>query len=162
MSDSLRDQLKQAGFTEKTPKARTDKKPKGKRNTSHNKARQKENGTDRTKQAATAVAARKTQKIAITELINEHQIKKFAGESVYSYTLEKKIRQLFVSDEARTKLISGEWVITRLNGATYLVPDNTGKAIVEINPQWLVVSSQDDNDSSDEYKEHPVPDDLQW
>ncbi len=158
MSDSLRDQLKQAGFTEKTPKARNNKKPKGQRN----KARQKENDADRTKQAAAAIAARKAQKIAITELINEHQIKKFAGESVYSYSLEKKIRQLFVSDEARTKLISGEWVITRLNGATYLVPDNTGKAILEINPQWMVVSSRNDNDSSDEYKEHPVPDDLQW
>ena len=166
MSDSLRDQLKQAGFAEKKPKARNNKKPNGQRNTSrntsHNKARHSANDADSTKQAEAAVAARRAQKVAITELINEHQIKNFAGESVYSYTLEKKIRQLFVSDNARIKLISGEWVITRLNGATYLVPNTTGKAILEINPQWLVVSSQDDSDSSDEYKEHPVPDDLQW
>ncbi len=160
MSDSLRDQLKQAGFTETTPKARNPKKTNKPRDNSRKKTLNA--ATSKSKQAEAAIAARKAQKLKITELINEHQIKKFAGESVYSYTLEKKIRQLFVSDDARVKLISGEWVITRLNGASYLVPETTGKAILEINPQWLVVSSQDDNDTSDEYNEHPVPDDLQW
>ncbi|MEE9334020.1 MAG: DUF2058 family protein [Granulosicoccaceae bacterium] len=163
MSDSLRDQLKQAGFAETKPKARHIKKPDKPRYTPHTKTRQTTNdAANKAKQADAAIAARKAQKIAITELIDEHQIKKFAGESVYSYTLEKKIRQLFVNDDARINLISGEWVITRLNGATYLVPNAAGTAILKINPQWLVVSSQGDNDSDDEYKEHPVPDDLQW
>lgn len=151
MSDSLRDQLKQAGFAEKKPKAR------------NNKASSTASAAAQTsKRKAQAVANRIAQKTAITELINEHQLKKFAGESVYSYSLEKKIRQLFVTNDARTKLINGECVITRLNGATYLVPEVIGKAILTINPQWLVVSAKDDNNDSDEYNDFPVPDDLQW
>ena len=150
MSDSLRDQLKQAGFAEKKPKVR------------NNKPGKASGAAQTSKRKAQAVADRKAQKAAISELINEQQIKKFAGESVYSYSLEKKIRQLFVTDDARAKLINGEWVITRLNGATYLVPEPTGTAILALNPQWLVVSSNDDNNGNEEYNDFPVPDDLQW
>jgi len=164
MSDSLRDQLKQAGFTETKPKPRNNKKSNSKhsRNHSSNTAGKAHKAKQAQADKASEIAARKVKKNAITELINEHHIKKFAGESAYSYTLDKKIRQLFVTDEARVKLISGEWVITRLNGTTHLIPQPTGDAILAINPQWLIVSSQNDGDNDDDYNEHPVPDDLQW
>jgi len=161
MSDSLRDQLKQAGFVEKTPKPRPKKKP----NTKHKKsggAAKQAAVEEAAKKAEAEKTARKAQKAKISDIIEKTQIKKFEGDSVYSYTLDKKIRQIHVTDEARTKLIAGDWVITRLNGSTYLIPDENGKAILEINPQWVVVSSKDDDSSTDEYNDFPVPDDLQW
>ncbi len=160
MSDSLREQLKQAGFVDKTPKPRNKKKNSGQR--VKNQQYAKDQALSKTALATIDREKRRAQKLAITTLIDEHKIKEFAGEGVYAYSLDKKIRQLFVNDAARVKLINGEWVITRLNGATHLIPQDTGKAILEINPQWLVVSSSDDKSNDDEYNEFPVPDDLQW
>jgi len=168
MSDSLRDQLKQAGFTEKPTKPRPKKKHNSPRNTKRNNSqnaathKQRSAEADKKQKLDADKAARKAQKAAISEIIEQTQIKKFAGENVYSYTLDKKIRQIHVTTEARTKLISGDWCITRLNGATYLIPSDSGKAIIDINPQWLVVSSTDEDTGTDDYNEFPVPDDIQW
>jgi uncharacterized protein YaiL (DUF2058 family) len=162
MSDSLREQLQRAGFVDKTP----DKPPKKKNKRSGQRAknaRSRQEQVDSKAQVAEAERQkRKTQKLAISALIDEQKIKEFAGDSAYAYTLEKKIRQLFVTDAARAKLISGEWVITRLNGVTHLVPKDTGAAILDINPKWLVVTSEDKTRDDDDYEDFPVPDDLQW
>ncbi len=161
MPDSLREQLQRAGFVDKTPN-----KPRNKKNKKNHRAKNPQSGKEQTDSKVQLAEAerekRKNQKLAISKLIDEHKIKDFAGESAYAYTLEKKIRQLFVTDTARKKLISGEWVITRLNGATHLVPKEAGAAILEINPQWLVVSSEDKTKEDDDYEDFPVPDDLQW
>lgn len=161
MPDSLREQLQRAGFVDKTPN-----KPRNKKNKKAHRAKTAQSGKAQSDNKAQLAEAerqkRKAQKLAISKLIDEHKINEFTGESAYAYTLDKKIRQLFVSDTAREKLISGEWVITRLNGATHLVPKETGSAILEINPQWLVVSSEDKTKDDDDYEEFPVPDDLQW
>lgn len=191
MSDSLRDQLLQAGFKpaakppqKKHPKKKS-KRPSGTRSGS---AR---GGTDKPtastgKPSGTAgkpsgkkqpiinelseierleAIARKEKKQQITALIEADAVKDHKGDAVYSYMAGNKVRQMFVSEECRQKLANSELVITRLNGNTWLIPPATGEAILAINPEWAVISNKDNPESGstdDDYAEFQIPDDLQW
>jgi len=55
-------------------------------------------------------------------------------------------------------------VITRLNGATYLIPAETGEKVRALNPDWVVIAPGDEQSSEvdDEYADYQVPDDLTW
>ena len=175
MSDSLRDQLLKAGFSK--PKAdptkpKQRKSPHPKRLRSPNKTgphpnAQRRQSVDSTqaKQATldATVAQRKQQKAQIKTLIEATAIKDFKGEIVYRFTLQKRIRELHISENTHKQLVADELVITRLNGSTYLVPAKTGQEIILINPDWAIVVPTDaSTDTSEDYNDFPVPDDLQW
>jgi len=101
-------------------------------------------------------------------LIDENKTDPWKGETVYRYTVDKKIRELYVSEDVHPKLTSREFAVTRYNGETFVVPRDTGLKIKEINQQWSVFNLEDNessatSDSSDQqYSEYQVPDDLQW
>lgn len=101
-------------------------------------------------------------KAAIQTLIDTHALKNFKGEEIYRFTLQNKIRELLVTDEVRKQLANAELAITRLNGATRLVPVTVAGEIREINPQWVVFLSSDNDSSGDDDEEFPIPDDLIW
>ncbi|MFK8080191.1 MAG: DUF2058 family protein [Granulosicoccus sp.] len=105
---------------------------------------------------------RRAMKAAMQALIEKCSIKDFKGEEIYRFTLQNKIRELLVSESHRKQLANGELAITRLNGATCLVPAQTVIEIRKINPQWLVFLATDVEDSSDDDDEFPIPDDLVW
>lgn len=166
MSDSLRDQLLQAGFSE-TRKKKTAKKKPGSHATKQRDDQAKRQADKRAEQAnkeAAEVAQRKATKAKIKSLIEGSRIEEFKGESVYRFILGKRIRELHVSEAIREKLNEGSFVITRLNGKTEIVPADTAKAIEAINPDWAIVRPGSDTDESedDEYSDYKVPDDLQW
>lgn len=174
MSDSLRDQLLQAGFKKPAKDA-----AKKQVNRSQSKRKPNQTGQQRAKQvsapsvreprpnsktiADAAAAARKAIKDQIKTLIEEVQIKEFAGETVYRFTLQNRIRELHVAETIRTQLVEGSLTITRLNGTTRLVPSDAVAKIQALNPDWAIVSSTStSSDIEDGYDEFPVPDDIVW
>jgi len=168
MSDSLRDQLIAAGFD--APKKPDNKAGKNKKN---NKPKRK--GTTTKKPAVksnqknapdAAALERKKLKAQIKELIDTHKLEDWKGEVTYRYTVEKRIRELYVNEAAHKQLTEREVAITRLNGDTFLVPQTTATDIVKINPQWSVFNTDKDKEEKppvdDGYSDFQVPDDLKW
>ena len=169
MSDSLRDQLLKAGFSESRPTSRERKR---KQRHASSKSSAQRRGTARggnKKQASSdgidtaEQEKRKATKRQIKALIDEQAIKEYAGEHIWYYQVQSRIRQAFVTEDIRQRLVNGELVLTRLNGASYVIPKSTGDAILAINPDWVVFQQQHTtDDGDDDYADFPVPDDLQW
>ncbi len=166
MSDSLRDQLLQAGFN--APKTDTARKKKP-RKPRHTKTDPDKRSTQQ--DADSAIAARKAVKAQIKALIESVAIKEHAGDSVYRFTVQKRIRELHIKEDIRLQLIAGSLVITRLNGTTQLVPAETADQIRALNPNWAifdtagshsVAQSHQADDGADDYADFQVPDDLVW
>jgi len=110
-------------------------------------------------------AAKKSLKTRVHALIEAHEIKDCAGEALYRYVLGNRIRELRVNEATRQRLLGGELTITRLNGSTRLVTRALGEQILELNPEWSMATLATDDgreNSDDDYKNFPVPDDLQW
>lgn len=178
MSDSLRDQLLQAGFNapkepERAERRSTPKPARSKPAHVHDKtpgghARKQQTAAaaaqaQRAREAEAQIARRKAIKADIKALIEAAAIKEFQGESVYRFILNKRIRELHVKEDIRQQLVAGTLVITRLNGTTWLVPEATSVAIRELNPDWAVVlPAPDTAEDTEGYDDFPVPDDLQW
>lgn len=168
MSDSLRDQLLKAGFSE-SRQSDKQRKRKSRRSAAQRKGQQDGgSGNAGSQQAADAARAaeqeqRKAAKRRIQALIEEQAIKDFSGEHAWHYQVESRIRQVFVTETIRQRLVDGQLVLTRLNGSSYVVPVETGDAILAINPDWVVFRQQHTaNDADGDYADFPVPDDLQW
>jgi len=156
MSDSLKDQLLQAGFKASKPSPPRAKKPK------HKIAAKKKSAVAK---EASKVAEKRRVKAAIVQLLNEAKPIKSQGEQVYHYRLGNRIRQLFVNEDTHSKLCAGELYVTRLNGETRLISPELASAVLALNPNWVIVQPSDKDDSAntdDDYKNFPVPDDLKW
>lgn len=152
-----------AGFSESRP-AGNSRKRKPKRRQARRDTTQ---AADAAREADAARLAeqerRKAAKREIQALIEAHAIKDFAGEHAWHYQVDARIRQAFVSESVRQRLVDGQLVLTRLNGASYVIPSDTGEAILAINPDWVVFRQRTSSDDGDgEYADFPVPDDLQW
>lgn len=167
MSDSLREQMLKAGFKEATP---AKKKPAPKKRSKKSTAGKSAAPTKpHAKNAALiaeniANAEKKKLKAQIKQIIEDNKAEKTSGEIAHSYLVGKRIKQIFVNEDIRKKLVEGELVITRLNGSTYLVPAEIGEQVLSLNPDWIVITptSSDAPSDDDEYADFQVPDDLQW
>lgn len=129
---------------------------------------QSKSGPETDPQQLARIEERKKLKAKIKTLIDENKTETWKGEAVYRYLVDKKIRELYVSEELHPKLTAREVAITRYNGETFIVPRDTGRAIKEINPQWSVFNLEEEESSTEqdtvegEYADYQVPDDLQW
>lgn len=173
MSDSLREQMLKAGF-----KQTEESKPKPRRNKSQagrNKSRGSQQNKSRTAHQPSsmelaniaereAIAERKRIKGEIKTIIEAVKVDNAKGELAHGYQVGKRIKQMFVTEDIKNKLVSGELVITRLNGSTYLIPADDGKRVKALNKDWVVITPGSDgsNDIDDDYADYQVPDDLQW
>lgn len=109
-----------------------------------------------------AAERRRKMKSAIQALIEANALKQFKGEEIYRFTLQNKIRELLVTDAVRKQLVNAELAITRLNGATQIIPAAVATEIRAINPQWVIFMTNDADSSDDDDEEFPIPDDLIW
>jgi uncharacterized protein YaiL (DUF2058 family) len=167
MSDSLREQMLKAGFKETaSAKKKPPKKTRAKKSAAANSSSA---AKPHAKNAALiaeniANAAKKKLKAQIKQLIEENKAEKTSGEIAHSYLVGKRIKQLFVNEDTRKKIVEGELVITRLNGSTYLIPADIGDQVLSLNPDWIVITpaSSDTPSEDDDYADYQVPDDLQW
>lgn len=115
------------------------------------------------------IEERKRLKAKIKTLIDDNKSADWKGEVAYRYLVEKRIRELYVTEDIQKKLAERELAVTRLNGDTYLVPRSVALEIKEINPQWSVFNLENDLSAAeqtaqpgDDYAEFQVPDDLKW
>jgi len=173
MSDSLREQMLKAGFKE-TPGNKKKKTPNKSKKKKTQAGHAKPPGLDPKSGPSSmeraniaqpeAIAERKRVKAEIKTIIEADKIEQTTGESVHSYQVGKRIKQMFVSEPIQKQLVSGDLVITRLNGSTYLIPAETGKRVKALNPDWVVIVPAADTatDGGDEYADFQVPDDLKW
>jgi len=167
MSDSLREQMLKAGFKEATPAKK--KSPKKARSKKSAAAKSSAPSKPHAKNAALiaeniANAEKKKLKAQIKQIIEDNKAEKTTGEIAHSYLVGKRIKQLFVNEDTRKKIVEGDLVITRLNGSTYLIPAEIGVQVLSLNPDWIVITpaSSDTPAEDDEYADFQVPDDLQW
>jgi len=169
----MREQLLKAGFTE--TKAKKNNRPKQSTNKattkSANKLASKQTHPNAAKssqqhkgaQDQAAIAERKRIKAQIKAIIDADKLDEIKGDFSHSYVVGKRIKQLFVNEATRKQLVNGELVITRLNGATFIVPLTTGDKIKQLNPDWVVIKpAESSDDESGDYADYQVPDDLQW
>jgi len=171
MSDSLRDQLLQAGFKQPAQDSKKNKRSSSKghsqgKNSKRTSNQEKNNLESRKKAEAESLAkAKKETKANIKNLIESEEVKEFKGEEVYRFTLQSRIRELHVSEQIRKQLIEGTLCVTRLNGSTRVVPHHLIEKITALNPDWAIV--QHDNEAAnsgddDGYEDFPIPDDITW
>jgi uncharacterized protein YaiL (DUF2058 family) len=176
MSDSLRDQLLNAGFKEpvqarrkpqnRKPRSKASKGAQGASGRGRTPESAQQNKQQRrTGQAAEAVevARRKALKAEIRSLIENHRTDNYSGEIAHRYIVGSRIKQLFVSAAVHQRIVAGELIITRLNGSTQLVPPDIADRIQALNPDWAIVRPAESTGVEDEaYASFTVPDDLQW
>lgn len=180
MSDSLREQMLKAGFKEpasdtKKRSGKSQKNKSGQRGqasgTHQSRAPKQQAGPssieratiEKRKAEAEQIAERKRVKAEIKSLIDTDKIDDTKGEIAHSYVIGKRIKQMFVSETIRKQLLAGTSVITRLNGATYIIPSLTGEKVCTLNPDWVVVTPSSEAPSEDDdYADFQVPDDLTW
>jgi len=124
----LRDQLIAAGFeAPKKPVKKTAKKTQAKKRRPNAQGRnasgKKEATTGASKAAGRAskkdveaeaeILKRKKQKAEIKELIDNNKLENWKGEVAYRYTVEKRIRELYVNEPAHKELAARAVAITR-------------------------------------------------
>ena len=161
--------LPKAGHTHVTqPAAKKKKKQKApaiKRRAGSWSTREDVAATDNKRSAGAAspeAQKRRQMKAEIQSLIDSTALKQYKGEEIYRFTLQNKIRELLVSEPIRKQLVAGELAITRLNGATRIIPAVTAINVRAVNPNWVIFISTDVSGSNDGDDEFPIPDDLVW
>ena len=180
MTNSLQDQLKQAGLADEKQarKARQDKK----KNKKASKASRRQQATpdpsadaarreqaekaDRDREAnARREAQRRARETAarIQQIVESHRIERGEGERVYRFTRGTKIKEIWLSPEHHRRLAAGDIALVLSGEAYELVPKATGKRIEEIDASALVVLNTGQPESDDDaYADFPIPDDLMW
>ncbi len=119
--------------------------------------------------AAEAELAQKRElKAKIKKLIDDNSITEFTGELTFNYVVGERVRQVFVSQEYLDKISAGDLAITRLNRQTHLVTPDVAQQLIDLNPQWLVVVNDPNQEQpqvsgeEDPYADYKVPDDMHW
>lgn len=184
MSKSLQEQLLQAGAAKpkQAKKARREKvtqdkaaRKQGKANADDTALQQQIAAAQAKKKArdqqlnAEQKAQREQRELAhsVGQIIERNQMQPEAdgADSVaYSYTIDKQIHRIEVSDAQRGDLASGRLAIVRYNKASALIPKLVAERLMEKIPEqiWLVSTQDQASDADDPYAAYQVPDDLVW
>jgi len=178
MSLSLKDQLLKAGLAKK-PAAKQAKKKKppqvAKKNRNKpsevqlrtqramlNKAK-KDKRLNEQRQAEAAAKAKFAQ---IKQLVDNAKLDRKDGETPYSFTLKKKVKKIYVTDEQQKQLSRDQIVIISMgNEAFELVPKTVAKKIAERDAKYVVNNTNSEvvaSDEDDPYADYQIPDDLTW
>lgn len=180
MSNSLQDQLKQAGLADEKQarKARQEKKKnrKGQKPSRKEAAAPDPNAEaarrERTEKAerdrevnARREAERRAKETAarIRQIVATHRIERGEGERAYRFTRGRRIKEIWLSPEHHRRLAEGELALVTFGERYELVPKATGERIGRIDENALLVLNTGATESHDEaYADFPVPDDLVW
>ena len=176
MSDSLRDQLRKAGLADEQTlrQAKTQKRKKRRR------------GERDEEQAATSEAAAKREadrrardrtlnrrrqdererqaaEQSARQMVIDNEIA-HDGQERFQFSHNGQIRPIHVSAAQRRDLAAGKIAIARTRGRYRLIP-NELVAKIQAKAAFLIAWTAADGatqDESDDYPDHPVPDDLIW
>ena len=178
MSLSLKDQLLKAGLAKK-PAAKQAKKPKppkvAKKNRnkpSEMQLRAQRQMLDKAKKDKRLNAQREAEALAkakfaqIKQLVDSSKLDRKEGETPYSFTVKKKVKKIYVTDEQQKQLSRDQIVIISLgNEAFELVPKTAAQKIAERDAKYVVKNTNTKAaapDENDPYADYQIPDDLTW
>ena len=167
MSNSLRDQLLQAGLVteEQVQKAEQKKKPKKPRHIQKNKPKQQvpkkkkshsnqsdlakfyqqrttqERNEKQTAEREKQEAARlkKERNRQARQLINKHKLDDATAEIRYNFVVGTTVKYIFVTKEQQQLLEEEKLAITLHAGNRYLIPNEIGKELQIIDPNKIII-----------------------
>lgn len=187
MSQSLREQLVQAGLAteeQAAPKrnkaaAKGHKKSAGRRRGSAKTAQAKGKrgapspaqsageraATAPAGEAAESKASKRQRKreaaAAVAAIVAEHGRKRATGEVPYRFSRGRQIKETWVSQDEHGALARGELALIGSQGRYALLPAEHVPAVRAVNPSAVLAFAEAGSTSDEEYGP-PVPDDLIW
>lgn len=178
MSLSLKDQLLKAGLAKKTAAkpAKKKKQPqvakKNRNKPSETQLRTQRGMLDKAKkdkrlnEQRQAEATAKAKFAEIKQLVDSAKLDRKEGEISYSFTVKKKVKKIYVTDEQQKQLSRDQIVIISMgNEAFELVPKAAAKKIAERDAKYVIMNTNAEAaapDQDDPYADYQIPDDLSW
>ncbi len=178
MSLSLKDQLLKAGLAKKaTAKPAKKKKPPQVAKKNRNKPSEAQLRTQRAmlnkakkdkklNEQRQAEAAAKAKFAQIKQLVDGSKLDRKDGETSYSFTLKKKVKKIYVTDDQQKQLSRDQIVIISMgNEAFELVPKAVAQKIAERSAKYVIENTNTQEaapDENDPYADYQIPDDLTW
>ena len=112
-------------------------------------------------------AKQKAVSIEIDQLILSNLIKRGEEcEIVYNFEHRKKVNRIYLNEDMKQRVISGQLGIARIEGRYELVPKLIAEKIQQRNDKRVILFEQTEEESTvnenDPYAEFKVPDDLMW
>ena len=178
MSLSLKDQLLKSGLAKK-PAA----KPAKKKKPPQVAKKQRKQASEATLRAQRAMldkakkdkklneqrqieAAAKAKFAQIKQLVDGSKLSRKDGETPYSFTLKKKVKKRYGTEEQQKLLSRDQIVIVSLGDEIFeLVPKAVATKIAERNSKYIVennVKADSTPAEDDPYADYQIPDDLSW
>ena len=165
MRGSLQDQLLKAGLVKDKPATKAKKRPKSKANPAKStKNRVAKENTQKQKPLADNELD-KPVKLEIKSLLKENRINSKEGETPFNYAIGSQIKRCYITEAQLSKIHSGEVSIVNWNDRSYLIPSSLISQLKSLHPflRFFSIEANDVQDKQeDEYKDHPIPDDLNW
>jgi len=100
----------------------------------------------------------------IRQLVEMNRINCDEGEVAYNFEHDKKIKNIYVTDDQRKQIINGRLAIVQLKGKYELVSKQVAEKIMQRDTGFVIVCNEatQASDEDDEYADFKVPDDLMW
>lgn len=181
---SLQDQLLKAGLTtkQKTRQANSDKRKKKKQQRSgveHEatlqeqvKAKLAQDKKEKLEKDAELNAQMKKEleqkelTLRIKQILEHHHIKNCNGEAEYNFTMNKKIKKLFIDAVTHRALVNGRLALCGMDDTAYIVTAETAEKIATLDNSVVLLQNEkvveEEIDEDDPYADYQIPDDLMW
>lgn len=111
--------------------------------------------------------------LRIRELLDRHALNDRAARIAFNFMREKTVRRVYVTDDQRRELASGELAVVGFRRRHHIVPAGVADEIQALRPIVFVhraaaesgadeCNAPDAAPEDDPYRDFPVPDDLHW
>lgn len=179
MAGSLQDQLLKAGLSskQKANDAKTQKRKQSKK-----QRKSKDTVVDQNKLDAEKVRLEKVERdrqlnlqkkeeaetkaiqAQIKDMVDQAKVAKGDGDVAYNFVHTKKVKKLYVTEEASQGLSKGQLAIIFIENSYQLVPTAVAEKIRQRDEQCVIVCNENvtEVDDDDPYADFKVPDDLMW
>ncbi len=110
-------------------------------------------------------AFKKAVQAQIRQMIEVNRIPKEEGDIAYHFKDDKKVKQLYISQEMHNQLSNGLLAIVKLDDAYELVAEPVAAKISQRDESYILVCNdrqEDIEDEDDPYADFKIPDDLMW
>ena len=175
---SLKDQLLAAGLTDKQSvknarKKKQPKVPKKQRGALSESAKQAEqarlekaNRDKQLNQQRQLEAEKKARFAQVKQLVEQSKIEREDDNVAYSFTYNKKVKNIHVSAEQQKRLALGQICIVALPNERFeLVPKVVAEKIAQRDEAYVIQNVEQTSETltqDDPYADYQIPDDLMW
>lgn len=182
MAGSLQDQLLNAGLSDAKKAKKLEKEKRKQQRTAHKtgstpvdeakqaarEAQDHKAARDRAlNQARNEAAQRKAIDAQIADLIEKHKLDRRGGEVGFNFTVDRKIKKLYVTPLQQKHLAAGSVAIARNADRFELLPRQVASKIAERDATRVIFCTEEsagqlNAEEQDWYQGYEIPDDLMW